>query len=156
MIELGELKAIFEYEASSGLFYRRRSGEVAGSIRPDGYIIICINKKRYKAHRLAWFYVYGVWPSGDIDHIDRNSSNNRIKNLRDVTRAENMQNRRRAHINNKTGFLGVNFDKQSGRFRATIRDVNSKKLHLGLFATPELAHEAYVLAKRKLHPTCSI
>jgi hypothetical protein len=91
---------------------------------------------------------YGVWPTGEIDHLDGDPSNNRIENLRDSTHLVNMQNRRRANIGSKTGVLGV---KPHGkRFRATI-ETDRRGRHLGVFDTVEAAHAAYVAAKRIIH-----
>ena len=42
------------------------------------------------AHRLVWFYIHGKWPEMELDHINNNKRDNRIENLREVTRGENM------------------------------------------------------------------
>jgi hypothetical protein len=103
--------------------------------------------KLYQAHRLAWFYVYGVFPSGQIDHINRNKSDNRLVNLRDCSISENKQNSG-LYKNNKSGFKGV--FKKGKRYEAGIR-VNNKRIYLGKFGSAELAYEAYVSAAKKLH-----
>jgi len=91
----------------------------------------------------------GTWPQNEIDHIDGNKSNNRFRNLRDVTRSANNQNRRRPDRGNKSGFLGVKCHRKS--FVARIR-IDGKQIHLGVFSTAIDAHRAYIKAKRNLHP----
>lgn len=154
------LRQLLHYEPETGAFtwlartaQRVQIGDVAGSKNSDGYLVIAINRIRYKAHRLAWLYMHGVFPANHIDHIDGNPSNNRITNLRDVTRGVNMQNQRKARTNNKLGILGVICNRKS--FRAEIM-VDGNVRRLGTFKTPELAHQAYLDAKRRLHPACTI
>jgi hypothetical protein len=93
--------------------------------------------------------VLGV-PSPDvIDHINGNKLDNRRANLRVVTPSENLQNVRHPSRNNKSGFLGVS--KDGRRWRAQLR-VNKRQVHVGLFGTPEEAHQAYWTAKKELCP----
>ena len=84
------MKDLLNYDPDTGDFTwkvstsnRVRVGQVAGTLRHDGYIRIKVNGKLYLAHRLAWFFVYGVWPVEFLDHIDQDKSNNRINNLRE-------------------------------------------------------------------------
>jgi hypothetical protein len=58
----------------------------------DGYARICIGRRMYAQHRLAWFYVNGQWPEGEIDHRDRDRTNNRFGNLRLASRKQNAEN----------------------------------------------------------------
>jgi hypothetical protein len=104
----------------------------------------------YLAHRLAWMYVYGRWPAKglDIDHINGNRQDNRIANLREVTRGQNMQNQRRASSRSTTGLLGVL--RKSRRFAAHIT-ADGRTHCLGTFDTPEEAHRVYMDAKSRLH-----
>lgn len=156
------LKALLEYDPKTGMFTwltsqsnRAPIGSLANSISDDGYYRIRVKGKSYRAHRLVWLYVYGKFPDGDIDHINGDTLDNRIENLRDVTKAGNQQNQRRAHTRNKTGHFGASEQGFSGKYRARIR-VNGKVHYLGLFNTPEEASKAYVEAKRRLHSTCTI
>jgi hypothetical protein len=89
----------------------------------------------------------GLNMSSDIDHEDRNKLNNRRKNLRPATKAENGRNRG-PNRNNTSGFKGVWFHKQISRWRATIK-VNWKRHNLGTFTTPEDAARAYDDAAKK-------
>ena len=111
-----------------------------------GYVAIRLDDTLYTAHRLAWLYVNGEWPAEQIDHINRDRADNSITNLRSVTNAENAQNQRARA--NKSGFAGVR--KENNKWLAEIK-VNYKPIRIGLFETPEAAHEAYVAAKRKFH-----
>lgn len=153
-----QLRRIVSYNAETGDFPwlqnrgGRRAGAKAGTVRkgmrkPD--ILICVRKKQYLAHRLAWLYVHGEFPKGDIDHINGDPSDNRISNLRDVSHRTNMENRKGAQANNKTRKLGVSPDGR-GKLRATIQ-VDGKHKHLGTFVDADKAHEAYLKAKRELH-----
>lgn len=91
------LLEVLSYDPGTGIFHwrpgTRREGFVAGTIVSEGYISIGIDRRCYKAHRLAWLYFHGIWPSAVVDHIDGDTSNNRIENLRDVTHAQNGLNR---------------------------------------------------------------
>jgi len=151
-----ELLALLSYNPDSGVFlWKKRvaigtgSGAVAGGISRIGYRVIQLAGRLTSAHRIAWFYMTGVWPANDIDHINGVRDDNRWCNLREATRAENMQNQRRAQKHNKCGFLGVHPTEKG--FRACIRK-NGKLHHLGYFSTPELAHGAYLVAKKAMHP----
>jgi hypothetical protein len=147
------LRATFSYDAATGLFTRlisrgnRRAGHVQTSLRNDGYNGFAIDKKLYLAHRLAWLYVYGRWPDGTIDHINRNKSDNRIENLREVTQAENLQNTI-ARIDCSSGLKGVQL--RRGRWNARIT-VGQKRTHIGTFNSPEAAAKAYAEAARRMH-----
>ena len=157
MITQYRLKEMLEYDPETGLFVWKvstrgaRKGRVAGGIT-NKYLAIRIDGKLYYSHRLAWLYVYGVWPTNDIDHKDHDKKNNVIANLRDATRSENLQNMVDAKISNiSTGLLGSCFSKSHGKYIASI-SVGRKRKHIGVFQTAELAHKAYVEAKRVLHP----
>lgn len=100
--------------------------------------------------------VTGSWPVGDIDHIDGNPANNKFANLRDVLHKTNTENRRKATRNKASGMpIGVSIDKRDGGIRADIT-VNGRARSLGRFKTPELAHDAYLKAKREFHLGCTI
>lgn len=141
------------YERTTGVFRWRsntrgaKAGVIAGAIGSNGYRKITIDTKQYRAHRLAWFYVHGSWPEA-IDHRDHNKDNNSIKNLRDASRNINSQNLISAQRRNKTGLLGVAPHRKKWAAKLVA---NGKKVWLGVFDTPELAHAAYVGAKRVHH-----
>lgn len=109
----------------------RFSGSVAGSFNNKGYINIEIDSKSYKAHRLAWFYVNGQFPDGDIDHINHVKSDNRLSNLRVVTNQQNCMNRSMTDLNT-SGAVGVHWCKTNSKWVASI-GLNGKRLTLGKF-----------------------
>lgn len=111
-------------------FHCRYSNKKAGCSRKDGYSLICIGKKLFYAHRLAWLYMSGEWAE-NIDHINRNPSDNRICNLREVTRQENSRNLK-LNINNTSGVMGVCWFKRDQLWMVSIRNM-SKNMHLGYF-----------------------
>lgn len=157
MLTCEVVKNLLTYDEATGDFYWKvkpsgpvKAGSKAGVITPYGYVMIRIFGRKYCAHRLAWLYVNGEWPSKYIDHINGQRSDNRIANLRQATKGENSQNTYKPRRNNKSKFLGVSLHKSSNKWVAQI-SIDYKKINLGLFETPELAHEAYVYAKRNLH-----
>lgn len=151
------LRQILNYDPDTGIFTWKKKiskkvviGTEAGCLRND-YVTINIMGKRYQAHRLALIYIHGHCDSYDVDHINGNKSDNRISNLRFATRSENKQNILKKQPNNKSGYTGVDWHKSSNAWRATITIMRKQK-HLGIFKTPEEAHEAYIQAKKQLHP----
>lgn len=151
------IKELFNYDPETGILRwigsrsnRVKYLDIAGTIGKSGYLMVGILDKRYQVHRVIWFYMYGKWPDGDIDHINGIKTDNRIENLRDVTRSVNKQNIKRANLNNKYKLLGVFWHKASKKYLAKIM-LNGNSKHLGLFDCPQAAHEAYLQAKRELH-----
>jgi len=150
-----ELIRILSYDKGTGVFYWKeprpkiRVGMKAGSVHHRGYINIEIYGKHYAAHRLAWFYETKFWPADQIDHIDRDKTNNRIENLRQAT---NSQNRANSSNSNKNGFKGVSFKHwlKKNPYQAQIT-FQKKVIYLGCFATPEEAHRAYSIKAKELH-----
>lgn len=144
-----ELQHLFNYDPETGLFTWKnprarclKPGDKAGCVLADGYIVITVSRKNYKAHRLAWMFVYGDDPGEfEIDHIDRNRSNNRISNLRIVSSSHN-------HYN--TSAKGFSFRKQIGKFEVQIKDETGRHF-LGFYDTEAEARQAYLDAKEQLH-----
>jgi hypothetical protein len=156
LITADKLKELLHYDPDTGDFtwkVVRKNGRagLAGTTTNGGYRQIVINCKFYRAHRLAWLYVYGKWPENEIDHINGVRNDNRIANLREATRSENQQNQRRAHVSKKSGLFGATYCTFTKRWQVNIR-FNGKQKHIGRFDTPELAHAAYLAAKKKFHP----
>ncbi len=152
------LLSVLKYRDDGRLVWSVRSGsavvgKVAGGLTGRGYLSIGYRGLREYAHRIVWRIHTGRWPEFDIDHIDGNKENNRIENLREVSRTKNMQNMRSATSRNKTGLLGV--FPRCGRFASQIR-VDGKKITVGTFDSAVEAHEAYLVAKRRLHDGCTI
>ena len=125
------------------------AGKRAGSDCGNGYTRTAINGKYVLAHRIAWAWMTGEWPSEEIDHINCDPSDNRWCNLRAASRADNAHNMRKpAH--NTTGHKGLVWNKQIGKWGARIY-VNRKLIGLGHFASKEEAIEAYLAGQKKYH-----
>lgn len=142
-----ELKRQLHYDQFTGIFTwlvansnRVNIGDTAGCVggsRGKTYIIIQINHKAYKAHRLAFLYVKGKFPDKEGDHINGNGLNNIWSNLRDVTHTENGKNRRLSR-SNTSGYTGLHWNRMEKRWKVHI-GVNGKRIHLGSFANKQEA-----------------
>lgn len=153
-VSIERLKEVLDYNPETGNFMwrqnlrqRKLTSRYAGAINPNGYVQICIDQIIYKAHRLAWFYHYGKWPTDQIDHINGIKSDNRIANLRQADFSRNQANSKR-RINNVCGYKGVCLHRLSGLYMARIM-VDRENIFLGYFKTPELAHDRYLIAAKK-------
>lgn len=150
-----KLRSLLAYDASTGVFtwlvthHRIVAGDIAGQGHPEGYWQITIEGRKYLAHRLAWLYVHGEWPKGELDHENLDRCDNRLGNLRPASRAQNSRNTA-IRSTNTSGFKGVSFVKAELRWRATIT-VDGKQHYLGRFDAPEDAHDAYVEAAARFH-----
>ena len=156
MISSTRLRELLSYNADSGVFVWRRTprrhgkaviGQSAGCAGKRGYIYIGVEGKKYQAHRLAWLFVYGEWPKGLIDHINGDSRDNRIANLRVCNHSENMANRS-APASNSSGVKGVAWDRARQKWTARI-GVNYKTINLGRFDNLSDAARAYEQAASK-------
>jgi len=151
------LREVLAYDAQTGAFTwrvtqsnRAKAGNTAGSLhRQDGYVYIRVDGVLHKAHRLAWLHVHGAWPTAGVDHVNGDRGQNGIANLREASQAQNMQNLRRPHRDNKLGFLGVMQcgSRFVGRIKAGPSYFTSEK-----FDTPQEAHAAYLQLKAIHHP----
>lgn len=147
---------LLSYNADTGVFHWKvnrgrmaKAGDQAGTLKPNGYVEIQVSGKIYKAHRLAWFMAHDRWPDDCIDHINRRTADNRIVNLRECSRSENLCNSKR-HANNTTGFKGVSYQKADKIYVAIIRK-NGKRTYLGSFKTAEDAVAVVREARKQLH-----
>jgi hypothetical protein len=155
MLTQSRLKELLHYDPETGLFTWLVStsncvkvGDVAGSVS-HGYRIIKIDGKKYGAHRLAFLYITGNLPENDTDHINGIRDDNRWCNLREATRAENMQNKA-PYKAGTSKYPGVYWHKQRQKWVAQIT-INGKQKHIGLFETEEEAYSAYCAAKAEHH-----
>lgn len=149
------LKELLYYDPETGVFtwtfhnkFNAHKGKPC-TYTANGRVQIMIKGKPYLAHRLAWLYVNGSFPSKHIDHINGDPVDNRISNLREATPTENAQNTR-IRSDNTSGFPGVRLDTKKGKWHAQIRYCG-KRYHLGFYPEKELAIRAYLAAKKKLH-----
>lgn len=149
MLSAEKLKSILDYNPETGLFKWRpltptapksaggrrvggsRLGRPAGAVGTRGYVRITIEGRAYPAHRLAWLWVTGVFPEKEIDHVNRDTSDNRFSNLREATRSENGFNRALLP-NNTSGVSGVVFSRADQRWLARI-GVGGRKINLGSY-----------------------
>ena len=150
-----DLIDLIDYSPSTGIFFwkKKRRGinteKKLGTSNGFGYLRITVLGKSHYAHRLAWFYMTGIYPSLEIDHINGDRADNKFNNLRIVTRSQNAQNRSTYQSNNKSKTLGVSWHKKSKKWQAHICIYKERK-YLGLFEKAEDAHNAYLLAKQEV------
>lgn len=157
--EVEQARRLFVYEPDTGLIrwrvstnQRIRVGRVAGAIDRHGYVRVTIalggpKRRSIAAHRLAWLLSHGAWPAGEVDHVNGVKTDNRLVNLRVVSRSENGANRSGPDRDSSTGLLGASRHK-SGKFLSQIRR-GGRYRYLGLHATAELANAAYVAASEE-------
>jgi hypothetical protein len=150
MVTQKELHEIFEYRDGQLIWKSPTSnrvsvGDVAGTPHPSGYLKICVNGKKYFAHRLIYLFHHGHMPMF-LDHIDRNGLNNKIENLREATLSQNSANTS-IRSDNTSGYRGVSWDKKAKKWLAKIT-IFRKQKYLGYFSSPEAAYEVYCEAAR--------
>lgn len=145
------LKEVLSYDAETGEFrwlVGNYTNCVAGNVdKQTGYLRIRIDYVLYQAHRLAWLYVHGTWPTQTIDHRDKNKLNNRFKNLRDVGMDVQLYNQP-LRADSTSGVKGVTFDKFTQRWKAHIT-IGKKTITLGRFDSFEAAVTARQLAEKR-------
>jgi hypothetical protein len=156
MLTQSRLKELFSYDYETGNFTviktrkgsSKKIGDLLGSKSYAGYLEAEIDSKKYYLHRLAYLYMTGSFPEGNIDHCNRNKSDNSWKNLKVVTQQENLENNILPRKHGSLGYRGVY--RYKDKFRAKINH-KGKQIHLGQFATIEEASQAYLKAKPLIH-----
>jgi len=146
------LKHYIRYEPFTGQFFWRVSpgrghpvGKETGKSYLNSYKIVSLRGKNFLAHRVAWLIYYGSWPEGIIDHVNGDKSDNRIENLREASRSQNMANR-----GPRKGRKYKGVSKKRNRFQAYITKGGERK-HLGWFDCEHEAAKAYNIAAKILH-----
>lgn len=150
---LASLRERLHYDPETGIFTwkiirsLRSVGKEAGNHSAAGYRFIWLKEGQFQTHRLAWFYVYGEWPDGEIDHINYVRDDNRIANLRVATPRQNLAHR---PATGGRKLKGITRHPDQKRWIAQIRD-GGKNVNLGSFATAEEAHAVYVARSIQVH-----
>lgn len=151
------VRSLLDYDPESGVLtwkaalYRRTDivGKQAGWRGSDGRIRLSVNHHQYLAHRVIWLMVTGAWPPEEVDHRDRDPSNNRWPNLRLASSSQNQANHG-LQSNNTSGFRGVSFNKRTGLYVAYVF-YNNKSQYLGYFHSAEAAYAARRVRAKELH-----
>jgi hypothetical protein len=155
MITQLELKEVLHYNQDTGIFTwinpvrKTMLNVIAGTMSHERYVVIKINKKTYRAHRLAWLYVYGNFPSSILDHINGIKSDNKINNLRKATSQQNNFNRKNESINT-SGHKGVHWETAREIWKAVIT-INNRHIYLGRYKHKQEAINAYLTSAKKYH-----
>lgn len=123
-------------------------GDIVGSEQSRGYYRVRVNYKHYLLHRLIFLYHHGYLPE-TIDHIDGDTSNNSVENLRESTKSQNQMNRRKHDNNCSSIFKGVH-KIQNKKWKARIQ-IDNKRISLGIFKTEIGAALAYNEAAKKYY-----
>lgn len=145
------LQSIFDYK-DGNLYWKKRKGKkLAGDIagtKSHHYWQVCINYKIYRNHRLIWIYHNGTNPNY-IDHINGETFDNRIENLRDCNLNQNLFNKKK-NKNNSSGIKGISWSKQKNRWRARIL-FERKEIHIGYFSDIKKAEFELKKARKQIH-----
>ena len=130
MLTQAELKSQLHYDQETGVFTWIKNNKKAGYSPSNNYCQIYVNNISHYAHRLVWLYVYGYFPKY-IDHINRDKSDNRLCNLREVTNQQNSFNSK-IPSTNTTKIKNVMWNKYAKKWHVQIT-LNGKKIHLGYY-----------------------
>lgn len=156
MITQKLLHKLFDYDRQTGIFSRKivlsnasKIGEPLGKNSKNRHINIGIGRKSYRAHRLAWIYVYGEDPQGVVDHINGDPTDNRIDNLRVATQSHNICNSK-IPTTNKSGVKGVSWDHERKKWFAKIH-YKKKQYALGRYLNFDDAVEVVRKKRLELH-----
>ena len=150
------LRELLAYDHKTGILTRRvrttnriKVGNEAGTLRTNGYREVMLDGKLCASHRVAWAIVHGYWPVGEIDHVNGIRDDNRLSNLRDVSRSVNQQNIKRPKRDNNSGSSvpGVCWHKRDHRFRVRAT-LSGKQIHIGSFRTLAEAESASLAYRR--------
>lgn len=147
-------KSLFRYDPETGIItwncdrnHKIKKGMVAGSLSNNGYIYIKPRGLNMSAHRIAWFLYYGDWPKGVVDHINRDKTDNRIANLRDVTQKVNNQNH--PPRKNLFGVPGIYYRKSRKKCYVVMIGVDNKNVFIGSYESLLDAYAARKSAEAK-------
>ena len=143
MITQERLKEFVKYNPVIGKFTwvankaRGSIGAEAGAIDDRKYKHLQIDNKQYLVHRLIWLYMTGCFPRNEIDHINRDPSDNSWKNLRLASRSDNQKNQSK-RSDNTSGIVGVHMHKPSGKWHVRI-GISGVHKYIGSFSDKQKA-----------------
>lgn len=150
------VRELFNYDPETGILTwavdrsnKVKAGMEAGCVGGKGYLVLGCNGKTYQTSNIIWLWWYGEWPKNQVDHIDRSKMNNRIKNLRDLTSLENMQNHAHSRSDSTIGVRGVSRNKSGFVARLMVAGV---RRNLGTYSTVVEAEQAYERARAESCP----
>lgn len=151
-----EIFDYFEYDPDTGIIRwkvscrKMQKGQIAGTPDYQGYIMIRLKGKLYKAHRIAFALGHNTVDIPDIlDHINGDKKDNRLVNLRAATVQQNNYNQRKQK-NTTSKYKGVSWHPRHQKWQARIR-INGKQKHLGYYTSEEEAYAAYCKVAVELH-----
>ena len=145
MLTQERVRELFDYREDGSLIWKVsrgsvRAGDVAGTLREDGYRTTKLGMEKHRNHRLVFLWHHGYMPENQVDHVDRNPENNRIENLREVGQVCNSRNSR-VRADNSSGVVGVSWNVRVGKWQAYVM-ITNKMRHLGYSSdfTEAVAH----------------
>lgn len=135
------------HESMRASWNSRWAGQEAGTVKDNGYLVLAIDRRLIRAHRVVWALHHGAWPADDIDHINHDRLDNRVENLREVGRKTNCRNASQSK-RNTSGRTGVGWCKLQNRWRSQISP-DGRCLYLGHFDRFEDAVAARAAAEKR-------
>lgn len=154
MLSPSEIQERLSYSSETGCFTWKQPGKKvvvgarAGTVKPHGYEVIGLGYDQHYSHRLAWLFMTGAWPIGQVDHINGDRADNRFANLRLASHAENQRNRG-LQRNNQSGTAGVHWAARESRWIAKIK-LNGKTAQIGIFTSRNAAIAARKAAEQAM------
>jgi hypothetical protein len=142
-------REMFNSDITFHSFNRRFAGKEALAYVNKKYRVGKILGKKFLAHRVVWAIETGSWPVALIDHINQNTTDNRLNNLREATKRQNGANSR-SRSKSSSKYLGVHWSKRDQNWRSQIR-INGVKQWIGCFTSEREAALAYDHAAKKFH-----
>lgn len=147
-LTLEEARSVFAYDRETGdlrwkvaVNSRALEGDPAGCIQGNGYLVVGYKGFRFSVHRLVWFLSHGAWPACQLDHINRDKTDNRLCNLREATESQNHANKL-----GRKPLKGVRRSRDKYGAQIVCR---GQRHWLGTYSTPEEAHRAYAAAAQQ-------